>query len=130
MELLERVIAGGGQLLRVENLELPGARGGGREAAAFFLTFDVGRVLVSVEPKSGGLAFLYLEVGDDPPGERVRCDEDEPWWRLLGSPLARATEDLERGVVALQFRADTDNPRVVTFRPVDALVRVALEPTQ
>lgn len=127
MDLLERVAENNGVLLRIERLSLPGVPGAAR-AAGFILTFDLGRILMSAGPGGRGLVFLHLEVGENPPGERAIADEDEPWWRVLGSPLVKATDDLERGVLALQFRKDDDNPRVVTVKPDGELVLVGLDP--
>lgn len=127
MQLLERIVDVGGVLLRAERVPVPGAQGSAR-AGAFLLTFDVGRILVGAEPEGDGLQFLHLEVGDEPPGSRELADEEEPWWRVLGSPLARATEDAARGVVALQFRKDGDNPRVLTLARAGEVVAVGLDP--
>jgi hypothetical protein len=111
MEILERVAGTTSQLLRVEL-----QAGAGDAVAALILTFDVGRVLLHVDPATGRLAEHHLEAGDPTPADLQIVDEEEPWWRLLGSPLARVLEiDPGEGVVgvALQFRGDEDNPRRV-----------------
>ena len=109
MELLEKVAGAGGQLLRVE------VQGRG-EISALILTFDVGRVLVEVDSASGLLLERHLEPGDSIQAASVQ--EEEPWWRVLGSPLSRVL-DIDPGGgsvgVALQFRPDGDNPRRIAL---------------
>ncbi|MCG8587745.1 MAG: hypothetical protein MJE66_00480 [Proteobacteria bacterium] len=126
MDALERVAAAGGQLLRVERV--PDAPGTG--ALGFVLTFDVGSVWVLTAEGGTRVGVVPLEAGEDPP-ERVAADEDEPWWRLLGSPLARVSvisEEPPRESVRLQFRADHQNPRRVRLAPEAETLRVRLEP--
>ena len=115
MEILERVSGTTSQLLRVE---LQPAAGAGDGVAALILTFDVGRVLLHVDPATGLLAEHHLESGDATPADLQIVDEEEPWWRVLGSPLSRVLEiDSGDGVVgvALQFRRDEDKPRRVAI---------------
>ena len=112
MELLEKVAAAGGQLLRVE---VQGASDGA-VLAALILTFDIGRVLVQADSATGLLLEQYLEPADARPV--VNADEQDPWWRVLGSPLSRVL-DIDSGGgsvgVALQFRQDGDNPRRIAL---------------
>lgn len=114
MELLERVVGAGGQLLRVElQVDAPAdlATNG---VSALLLTFDVGRVLLRNDPASGLLGEQILEAGESTPSDWQNADDEDPWWRVLGSPLSRVSDiDSGKGVegVALQFRPDGDNPR-------------------
>jgi hypothetical protein len=115
MEILERVAAAGTQLLRAE---LQPSGGAGDGVAALLLTFDLGRVLLHVDPATGLLAEHLLDAGDATPPALEVADEEEPWWRVLGSPLVRALEiNPGQGVlgVALQFRQDADNPRRIAI---------------
>lgn len=115
MEILERVAAAGTQLLRAE---LQPSRGAGDGVAALVLTFDLGRVLLHVDPATGLLTEHLLDAGDATPAALEVADEEEPWWRVLGSPLVRALEiNPGQGVlgVALQFRQDADNPRRIAI---------------
>ncbi|MGH0035872.1 MAG: hypothetical protein ACQGVK_12670 [Myxococcota bacterium] len=119
--LFERAAQAGGQLLRVERLP-----DGGREglAPAFLLTFDVGRILLTVE--GGALRGDHLVSQQDVPSGLVDAAEEEPWWRLLGNPLHRVAAPRDGGL-DLQFRADDANPRVVRLRARGALVSAGLE---
>ncbi len=114
IELFERAVRGGGQLLSAEVCPL-----GGRtdRVSALVLTFDLGRIAVSAEPTTGNLVVYYVESSDQAPPELEDAREAEPWWRLLGSPLARtwAAGSGHEGAVCLQFRAVDQSPRVVTL---------------
>lgn len=125
MERLERVVEAGGRLLKVERI----GGAGERTAAGFLLTFDVGRLLVEVDPAAGRIHTIHLEPGEQPPGAAELASEDEPWWRLIGDPLTRVSPG-EIGALGLrlQFRADHDNPRVVVVVPSGSEVQVSLEP--
>jgi len=128
IELLERAIQGGGQLLRAET-----ASGGGPSPVlspgVLLLTFDLGRIVVSAEPSTRTLAIEYVETGESAPSGLHDASEDEPWWRLLGNPIARvwlAGSD-HPGAVCIQFRADDQSPRILTLAPVGSEVEVRLE---
>ena len=115
MKLLERTAGAGGQLLRVE-MQVAGPAGD--EISALILTFDVGRVLLRVDAVSGLLAEQLIEPGHSPPLDWADADAEDPWWRVLGSPLSRVL-DIDPGGgsvgVALQFRQDDDNPRRIAL---------------
>lgn len=115
MELLERVAGESGQLLRVET-QIDGPAGD--VISALILTFDVGRVVLRVDSASGSLDEQQLEAGAATPSNWVNVDEEEPWWRVLGSSLSRVL-DIDPGSgsvgVALQFRQDEDNPRRIAL---------------
>jgi hypothetical protein len=98
------------------------------------LTFDVGRLLVSVDPDSGDVTSHYLESDAEAPPGLVDAAESDPWWRILGAPLVRVwvgepTPSGGRGL-RLQFRADAEKPRFVTLDPDGPLVWVGLEAAQ
>jgi hypothetical protein len=114
MDLFERVAEVGGQLLRVDRAEPAGIGGSG-----LLLTFDVGRLLVRADPVERHLVVEVAESREDLPGELLPANEEEPWWRVLGSPLVRVTP-LSEGTpltqgLRLQFRADDDAPRIIAL---------------
>jgi len=150
MERLQRAADAGGRVLKAERLD-PGGAAEAQRAAAFLVTFDVGRLLVSVDPGSGELTSFSLEPGDEAPSGLVDAAEDEPWWRIIGAPLVRVwlsdatPEGGGRGHAGsprggegsdgrgfrLQFREDDANPRIVALDPYPGpagpLVRASLE---
>jgi hypothetical protein len=84
--------------------------------SALLLTFDVGRVLLRNDPVSGFVGEQVFEANPPTPPEWQAADEEDPWWRVLGSPLSRVvgigSGNAAEGV-ALQFRPDGDNPRLI-----------------
>ncbi len=123
LELLENVVSSRGVLLRVGTQTPPG----GRSASALLLTFDAGRLLLSVDPGSEELACMALEKPEDVPGGIVDVSEEDPWWRVLGAPLSDATVDPPDGTtLRLQFRPDDHNPRFITLSAHGASLRAAL----
>lgn len=126
MERLERVVEAGGRLLKVDQL---GGKGAGL-ATGFLLTFDVGRLLLEVGPETGKVRSVAVEAADQVPDGAETVSEEEPWWRLLGSPLARVgAGDVAAQGFRLQFRADHENPRIIVLQPSGSEVQVTLEPT-
>jgi hypothetical protein len=126
MERLERVVEAGGCLLKVDQL---GAREAG-VAKGFLLTFDVGRLLLEVDPEAGRIRSIAIEGVDEIPSGAEVVSEEDPWWRLLGYPLARVVAgEIGAQGLRLQFRADHENPRVVVLQPSGSEVEVTLEPT-
>jgi hypothetical protein len=113
IELFERAAAAHAVLLAAQRL--PGAAGADREqvGAAFLLTFDAGRILLSAQPETDGLHALQIENDEDLPSGLVDAQEEEPWWRVLGSPLARASAEDTGGCLRLQLREDADSPRTI-----------------
>ena len=85
--LFERAVEAKARLLKAERLGAVGRDE--REAPAFLLTLDVGRILVSADALSGRLDALHIPTPEEVPSGLVPSDEDEPWWRLLGAPLHR-----------------------------------------
>ena len=125
MERLNRVVEAKGRLLKAERMGGMGPM----VAPAFILTFDVGRLLIELEPASGGLRSVHLESADEVPSGVELASEDEPWWRVMGSPLARVwAGEIGAQGMRLQFREDADNPRIITLLPSGADVQVRLEP--
>lgn len=126
IELFERTVRGGGQLLKAEVCPI-----GGRSdrVSALLLTFDLGRIAVTVEPLTKALVVEYVEdSGGVPPGLED-AGEEEPWWRLLGSPVAHfwSIGPEHEGAVRLQFRADDQAPRIITLSPLGGCVAIDLE---
>lgn len=125
-ELLQRAAEHGAVLLGAETL--PGA-GEGELVAGLLLTFDIGRVLVRSDPVRSELEMEYLEPGAAAPAGLQSAADREPWWRVLGGPLARvwpSGSELASGA-CLQFRSDEQNPRIITLEPRGASVSVRLE---
>ena len=116
MELLERAAAAASPLLAAESI----ADGG------LLLTFEAGRLRLAGEPASAELVVELVAAGDLDALRRVNLGEEEPWWRLVGSPLV-AVHAISGGA-ALQFRHDDDNPRVVEIVLEAGTLRVGLRP--
>jgi hypothetical protein len=129
IELFERAASGGGQLLRAELSSLGGSA---QHVSVLLLTFDVGLVMVGVEPRTGSLRVEALMTAEDAPEGLQDAAEDEPWWRLLGSRLTRAwpAGDDPDGALCLQFGADDASPRFVSLEPMGAGLAIKLELTQ
>jgi len=126
IELFERAISGGGQLLQAEIAPLGADTA---TVAMLALTFDVGRIVVHAEPGGAELSIEYVESPEQISKALQDASEEEPWWRLLGSPLARAWPPGpdHPGAVCIQFRGDDQNPRVVTLQPRGSAIRIRLE---
>jgi hypothetical protein len=128
-ELLGRVAAVSGRLLRVEREPaLAGAAPGA--SAALRLTFDVGRLELRSAPGEE-LSVEVLEAGAPRHPGLLAADEDEPWWRLLGFPVARVLGPdparLPRAALRLQFRRDDETPRVVALSVEGGWLQARLE---
>ncbi|MDJ0788528.1 MAG: hypothetical protein QNK05_17110 [Myxococcota bacterium] len=105
LAVLERVAEAGGRLLRVEREPLPGPAGA-RESRVLRLVFDVG--LLDLHAAAGGQLRASKPEAEALP---VDAGEEDPWWALLGTPLARAQLH-EGSSVLVQFRHDDDSPRI------------------
>jgi hypothetical protein len=126
MELLERVAGKGAVLLQVDSRI---AAGSDELASVLLLTFDVGRVLLRANPRRSELEAEVLEPGTRLPAGVESAADREPWWRVLGAPLLRVWPvgpALASGV-CMQFRADEQQPRIITLEPQGASVRIRLE---
>ena len=115
MEVLEKAAAARTQLHRVE-------MGPGQ---SLWLTVEAGRVQLRAEPRLAELQVEVVEPGNAPAPVTV-LDEEEPWWRVLGSSLFRVATIEDRGGVALQFRSDDDNPRIVEIVPKGAILHAKI----
>lgn len=104
IELFERASEARARLLRAERLGL-----------GVVLTFDVG--LITLEPEAaGGVAIAHPESREEITGTLEPLDEEEPWWRLLGSPLTEARwAGAEQRELRLRFNEATETPRWVVI---------------
>lgn len=127
IELFERAVRGGGQLLNAGVCPLAGRLD---RVSRLLLTFDLGRIVVSVEPVSQQLVVDFIASEDEAAAGLEDAREEEPWWRVLGSPLVRTWEGGagHEGRVCLQFRADDQAPRVISLEPNGGSVSIRLEP--
>lgn len=130
-DLLGRVAGASGRLLRVEREPaLAGAAPGA--SATLRLTFDVGRLELRSAPGEE-LSVEVLEAGIPRHSGLIPADEDEPWWRLLGTPLTRVMEGdpvrLPRAFLRLQFRRDEETPRLVALSVEGGWLMARLERT-
>jgi hypothetical protein len=125
VEVLQRAAGAGGQLLRVDRLPPPGVADDA--AAAFLLTFDVGRILVAADPAGGGLASTHIAGAGAIPGGLADASEVEPWWRLLGCPLARVSAATDSIGIRLHFTLPSGRSRTLALTLSGSRVRAALE---
>jgi hypothetical protein len=127
VELFRRAAAAGAQILKVAR---PGTPGDGRaeRAGAFLLTFDVGHILVSTDPASGCLVPVHLREPDEIPGGLVDASEEEPWWRILGCPLAHAEVAANSTTIRLGFVISKERTRTLALEIEGGLVRAAIDP--
>ncbi len=135
VELFRRAADAGGRILRAERLpDASGATDPG-VGSAYLLSFDVGRILVSADVPKASLVIEQIESRDQLGDDFEVLDEAEPWWRVIGCPITRvwpegsAGEDTAPDVdqVRLQFRADTENPKIIALRFATGRVHVAIE---
>ena len=121
---LEALTAVPGRLLRAAGV--PAGEACWRE---LLLTFDVATLHVSLSDESGELRVELGAVASDPPDGLEPADEEEPWWAVLGNPCVHAWQSRDpsgrRVALALQLRDDGENPRILSFVPVDGRVRVS-----
>jgi hypothetical protein len=124
-ETLGRVIEAKGRLLRIDRAPLAGPAGA-RASSALRLTFDVGVITLRPGGSEGG---LRVEVGTPPEAgspQLVAGSEEDPWWRVMGCPLARA-ERRPGGGLLLQFRGDEENPRRFALLPRRGGIEVSVD---
>jgi hypothetical protein len=88
-------------------------RGSAARCQGILLTFDVGRLVVAIDAGKGGLRVDYGTDVDLDEGDLERADEEDPWWTLMGHELTRARRGPD--VLELQFRAEDQSPKLVTF---------------
>jgi hypothetical protein len=138
IEVFERAAAARGRILRVEQLVAGNGESHAQRAPGYVLTFDVGRILVAADPARAQLTVRPVESGTELAALRLEVlDEEEPWWRVAGNVITRAWPGADGGEAAvtadalndvrLQFREDTENPKVISFRYESGAVRVGEE---
>ena len=127
IELFERAVRGGGQLLNAEVCPLAGRSD---RVSRLLLTFDLGRIDVSVDPVSQRVRADFVASPDEAPPGVEDARQEEPWWRVLGSPLACTWEGGagHEAKLCLQFRADDQSPRVIALEPDGGSISICLEP--
>ena len=97
------------------------------------LRFDVTRLQIRAPEDRDGLACSFSDAtGAAASLEDAR--ESEPWWRVLGNPLVRAwaIRDPEgaSAELALQFRLDDANPRIISLRRTRQGLQARCEPKE
>ena len=133
MELLERAAEAEDRVLKVEQLVEQGAEPSPEQGIGYLLTFDVGRVLVLPDARSSSLTLREIKNLEEIEAiQLLSLAEEEPWWRVLGQRLTRAwpgpqgegalSSGGEPDQVRLQFRPDTDNPKIVSLEYADGRV--------
>ena len=139
IDLFEQAADAGGRILRVEQLVAADGDGDPQRGPGYLLTFDVGRILVAADPKHEQLLLRHVEDASEVSALRLASlDEEEPWWKVAGNPITRVwpAADGGEGAVAadavhgvrLQFRADDENPKVISMVYEGGAVRVGEEP--
>jgi hypothetical protein len=107
-ELLERVAGAGGRLLGVEREPVAGMHGV-VVSARLRLVFDAGVVELAPDA-AAGLAARALAPREASPLP-VDAAEEDPWWTVLGEPLARVSLRADASLL-VQFRADERSPKL------------------
>jgi len=126
IELFERAAQTEARILKAEQLVEQGSEPSPEEGVGYLLTFDVGRVLVLPDSQNACLALREIKNAADLEAiQLLSLAEEEPWWRVLGQRLARVWLGSEGegalspgstpAQVRLQFRADTDNPKIIAL---------------
>lgn len=122
-ELFERAAGAKAQLLRADRVAPLGGDDATR-AVAYLLTFDVGRILVAAEPAAAQLTATLVPDPDAAPSGLLDASEEEPWWRILGTPLARV--EASAGRLALAFLMSGGRSRTLTLALDGARVHASL----
>ena len=126
MELLLRAAGAGGQLIRADRLAPLGEDAA--RAVAFLLTFDIGRILVAADPAAARLVATAVPDRESAPTGLLDASEEEPWWRILGAPLAHAHSDADQRRVALQFQSSGGDLRTIVLAIDGPRIHAALTP--
>ena len=119
------------RLLRIEAVRGRGGLGG-EAFSELALGFDAARLRIWAPHDA---AHLGCEVGDDPLSRDPEdAREEEPWWRVMGSPLigawiTRGKPDLPVEL-ALQLREDASSPRIISLARERTHIRVRWEPKE
>ena len=138
LELFQRAADARGRIVRVEQLLSAGAEENPAQGVGYLLTFDVGRILVAADPAHERLSLHHVETAEEIEAiKRVSLDEAEPWWRVAGNEITRVwpagqgagaeggSEDVRE--VRIQFREDSESPRVISLRYEAGAVHVGEE---
>ncbi|MDG2335892.1 MAG: hypothetical protein P8Q97_16895 [Myxococcota bacterium] len=137
IELLERAAEAQGTFLKAEQLVQAGGGDDPSRGPGYLLTFDVGRILVVADRSNACLVLRQIQAADEVGSLRMASlEEEEPWWRVAGNPLVKAwpapsgegaaSASEEISDVRMQFRQESDRPRVVSMRYQDGAVLVAM----
>ncbi|MAI79698.1 MAG: hypothetical protein CL917_12205 [Deltaproteobacteria bacterium] len=135
MGLFERAAESEGRILQVEQLIESGVEPMPDRGIGYLLTFDIGRILVLPDRARESLKFRQIsnleEVAEI---QMVSLGEEDPWWKVMGQLLTRAwpggqgegavSSDGEPEEIRLQFRSDTENPKMIFLRYVSNRVHV------
>ena len=135
IELFERAAETEARILKAEQLVEQGSDPSPEKGVGYLLTFDVGRVLVLPDSQNACLALREVKNAEDLEAiQLLSLSEEEPWWRVLGQRVTRAwlgspgegalSPGSTPGQVRLQFRPDTDNPKVISMEYADGRVQV------
>jgi hypothetical protein len=124
-ETLERVIQAQGRLLRVERVPLAGPAGA-RASSALRLTFDVGIVTVRPGVDASGLEVEIGPAADPESPVFLSASEEDPWWKVIGCPLARV-EARGAGGIRARFRGDRDKPRWFALFPRHGGIEISVD---
>lgn len=134
-ELLERAAQTEARILKTEQLVESGAEPSPEQGIGYLLTFDVGRILVLPDSQNACLALREVKNAEEVEAiQLVSLSEEEPWWRIMGQRLTRAWPGaqgegaLSTGSapdqVRLQFRPDSDNPKIISLAYAGGRVQV------
>lgn len=126
MELLERAAEADARILRVDQLMESGAEPTPEQGIGYLLGFDVGRVLVLPDREKACLTLREISSDDEIAEiQLLSLSEEEPWWRVVGQSLTRAwpgahgegalSSEGDPDEIRLQFRADEENPKVISL---------------
>lgn len=137
IELFERAAESKGRILRVERRAATGHADDPQVGLAFVLTFDVGLVLVGSDGAGGRLELAHVEDAAALPAGLEDLTEEEPWWRVVGNPLCGVwpnapgdAAETNKGdgltSICLQFREDSENPKLIALRADSPGVRVSI----
>ena len=135
IELFERAAQTEARILKAEQLVEQGSEPSPEKGVGYLLTFDVGRVLVLPDSENACLALREIKNAADLEAiQLLSLAEEEPWWRVLGQRVTRAwlgsqgegalSSESTPNQVRLQFRADTDNPKIISLEYAGGRVQV------
>jgi hypothetical protein len=126
-ELFEKAAEADARILKVDQLMESGADPTPEQGIGYLLTFDVGRVLVLPDREKACLALREVPSAEEIEEiQLLSLSEEEPWWRVMGQSLTGAWPGArgegasssagDPDEIRLQFRADEENPKVISLR--------------